>query len=61
MDGCKNWNGFNFEELKAKYCLVHKEDGMVDVKNKKTCIHEGCRTIPAFNIEIKTLYYMLIY
>ena len=53
MDGCKNWNGFNFEELKAKYCLVHKEDGMVDVKNKR-CIHEGCRTIPAFNIDGET-------
>ena len=51
-DGCKNWTGFNFERLKAKYCSVHKEDGMVDVKNKtKTCIHEGCRTIPAFNID----------
>ena len=56
-DGCKNWTGFNFEGLKAKYCSVHKEDGMINVKDKK-CIYEGCRKCPSFNNinEKKVLY-----
>lgn len=49
-DGCKNWTGFNFEGLKARYCSIHKEEGMVDVKNK-TCDYVGCRKQPAFNFE----------
>ena len=49
-DGCNNWTGYNFEGLKARYCSVHKKEGMVDVKSK-TCIHEGCRKRPTFNTE----------
>jgi len=49
-DGCNNWTGYNFEGLKARYCSVHKKEGMVNVKSK-TCIHEGCRKIPIFNTE----------
>jgi hypothetical protein len=56
-DGCNNWAGFNFEGLKAKYCSIHKEDGMENVKDRK-CVYEGCRKCPSFNYdnEKKTLY-----
>jgi hypothetical protein len=44
-------------EAKALYCALHKQEGMVDVKNK-TCIHEGCKKQPVFNVEgeAKALY-----
>ena len=39
---------YNYEnETKALYCSVHKEDGMVDVKNAK-CKHEGRKTQPRY-------------
>ena len=57
-EGCKTQPSFNIiGELKALYCSAHKQEGMVDVKNK-TCIHEGCKKQPVFNIdgETKALY-----
>jgi hypothetical protein len=49
-DGCKNWASFNYEGLKARYCMVHKEDGMINVKDKK-CDYDGCKTRPVYNCE----------
>ena len=48
--GCKTRPSFNLEGEKAKYCGLHKLEGMVDVISKR-CIHEGCRHGPSFNIE----------
>jgi len=48
-NGCNIIPVFNKEgETKALYCLTHKKDGMVDVKNK-ACLTEGCKKQPAFN------------
>jgi len=48
---CKKHPIYNIKGKKqALYCSEHKEDGMVDVKNKK-CKHEGCKTRPIYNIE----------
>ena len=33
----------------GRFCSEHKEEGMVDVKNK-TCEHLGCMKRPHFNI-----------
>ena len=35
-------------EKKGKFCYIHKEIDMVDVKNK-TCEHPGCETLPTYN------------
>jgi hypothetical protein len=52
--GCKTRPYYNLEgETKPIYCLQHKKEGMVDVKNK-TCIHEGCKKQPGFNIKDET-------
>jgi hypothetical protein len=49
-DNCKIKPVFNIEGHKALYCVNHKKEGMVNVKDK-TCIHEGCKTRPTYNIE----------
>ena len=55
-DGCKNWTGFNFEGLNAKYCSVHKLPSMVNVISR-LCFHEGCKKRPFFNYEgLKLMY-----
>jgi hypothetical protein len=53
---CKKQPSYNIEGEKALYCLTHKTDKMVDVKNKK-CIHPDCKKIPNFNIEGKKALY----
>jgi len=54
-EGCKSQSIYNYEgKMKASYCSVHKQDGMVDVKSRK-CAHEGCKTIPIFNYENQTM------
>jgi hypothetical protein len=51
---CKTRPHYNVEgEKKALYCVTHKLDGMIDVKNK-TCIHPNCKTRPVFNVEGQT-------
>jgi hypothetical protein len=55
---CKIRPNYNKEgETKALYCLKHKLNGMVDIKNK-TCIYPNCTIRPVFNIEgdTKALY-----
>jgi len=49
-DGCKTRPIFNFKGGKAMLCFAHKQDGMVDVKNKK-CAYENCKTLPIFNFK----------
>ncbi len=52
--GCKKQPNYNREgETKALYCGTHKQEGMIDVKNK-TCQHPGCRTQPTYNREGET-------
>ena len=56
--GCKVLPVYNTEgEIKGLYCVTHKLDGMVNVKDK-TCIHTGCKVRPNYNTEgeIKGLY-----
>jgi hypothetical protein len=34
------------------YCATHRENGMIDIKNKKCeFAAEGCTKIPVFNLE----------
>ena len=57
-NGCKKYSTYNVKgEKTAIYCLAHKLDGMVDVKNK-TCFHPGCKVRSSFNTkgETKALY-----
>ena len=50
-DNCKIRSSFNFEgEKQSKFCISHKENGMIDVKHK-TCEYSGCKTRPIFNYE----------
>ena len=50
-EGCKVRPSYNNEgEKKAVYCVTHKLEGMVNVKNK-TCINEGCNVRPCYNNE----------
>jgi len=49
---------FNFKsEIKAIYCVKHKKEGMVDIKNK-TCEEFNCKKQPVYNFinEKKGLY-----
>jgi hypothetical protein len=53
IDNCKKRPYFNYEyEKKALYCLTHKLNNMLNIKDKK-CIYEGCKTIPIYNYENK--------
>ena len=53
--GCKIRPAYNLEgEAKALYCVSHKLDGMVDIKNK-TCIHPNCKIQPAYNLKNETI------
>jgi hypothetical protein len=48
---CKKQSNYNFEGNKnALYCNSHKQEGMVDIKNKRCC-EEGCKTRPYYNFE----------
>ena len=48
---CKIRPSYNFEgNKKAIYCLAHKKNEMVDVRNKR-CFHEGCYYQPSYNFE----------
>jgi len=45
---------YNFEnERIAKFCFIHKEENMIDIKHK-TCKHENCKTRPCYNLENET-------
>ena len=46
--GCAKRPSFNREGEKARFCGDHKEDGMVNVKNKRC---EMCDKRPNFNME----------
>ena len=53
-NGCNTRPNYNFiSEPKALYCVVHKKDNMVDVKNKR-CIENGCNKQQSFNFIGKT-------
>ena len=47
---CGKTPNFNFKDLKPKYCLNCKEDGMLDIVNK-SCYFENCLIQPNFNYE----------
>jgi len=50
-EGCNTQPTYNVEgQKKGLYCLQHRREGMMDVKNK-SCIHEGCNTQPTYNVE----------
>ena len=46
--GCAKGPSFNVYGEKARFCMTHKEDGMVNVKNKRC---EMCTKQPSFNLE----------
>ncbi len=51
IDSCKKFPVFNYEgESIGKFCGKHKENIMVNVRDKK-CEKEGCKYIPSFNYE----------
>lgn len=41
--GCNKIPSFNFEGLKPKYCVEHKEDAMIATETKNMCIYENCK------------------
>ena len=48
-EGCKVFGSYNIDgEKKGLYCLIHKLDGMVNVK-RPSCIYEGCKKQPFYN------------
>ena len=50
-DNCTTYPVFNMlGTSKGIFCSKHKKEGMVNVKDK-TCIHEGCKIQPNYNIE----------
>ena len=49
-DGCNKRQSFDMEGGKGRFCVKHKEDGMVDVKNKR-CEHAECSSQPSFDME----------
>ena len=50
-EGCRKRPSYNLEgENCGLYCVSHKKQGMVDVKNKR-CQEDGCRKIPSYNLE----------
>ena len=58
-EGCNKQPHYNIPgESKGLFCGEHREEGMVDVKNKKCKFEEGCNKQPKFNIpgESKGLY-----
>ena len=47
---CKTRATYNIPgEKKALYCVMHKKEGMEDVKSKR-CIEKDCKKIPTYNI-----------
>jgi hypothetical protein len=51
---CKTIPVYNIEgETKGLYCVTHKLEGMVNVKDK-SCIYPNCKTRPNYNIEKET-------
>lgn len=55
-EDCEKTSIFNhFGEKRGKFCVKHKEPGMVDVKNvKKLCKFPECRTRASFNFPGQT-------
>jgi EsV-1-7 cysteine-rich motif len=50
QEGCNKHPNYNKQGGKPLYCVTHKLENMIDVKNKK-CIYQGCLKQPAFAIE----------
>ena len=59
-NGCQTRAIFGFEGGNAKYCFKHKDNGMIDVKNK-TCQYEGCKKRPSYGIEGKNAKYCIMH
>lgn len=50
-DGCSIWPVYNNEgEKGGVYCVMHKKEGMVNVRSKR-CAEDGCVTHPVYNFE----------
>jgi len=49
-NNCKVRAFFNFPDNQAKFCKLHKQEGMIDVLNKK-CEYNLCNKKPNFNYE----------
>ncbi len=50
-DNCQTQSSYNYDgQSKGLFCMAHKLDGMINVKNKK-CIHSNCNKYPNFNID----------
>ena len=47
---CKISASYNFEGISAKYCSLHKHEGMINVKSNK-CEFERCNKQPLYNKE----------
>ncbi len=49
-ENCNKRSSFGFEDGKALYCSIHKQENMIDICSKR-CKFDGCRRGPAFNVE----------
>ena len=52
--GCNKQSAYNYENEKPLYCGKHKNNNMIDVKNKK-CIEINCKIRPNYNFEGETI------
>jgi len=53
-ENCNKSARYNIVNTKAKYCSLHKLEGMVDVVHKK-CLYEGCKLYPSFNFSMESI------
>jgi hypothetical protein len=53
IDLCNTFASYNYKnEKKAIYCLKHKKENMIDVKNqKRKCLENNCNKIATFNFK----------
>ncbi len=53
QNGCKKRGLYNFLGADGRYCAEHRQEGMVNVANKK-CEHPDCSKIPNYNLPEET-------
>lgn len=56
---CKKQATYNDDgHKKGIYCKEHKFENMINVVSQ-VCVHDGCRRIPIYNIEVKKKDYIV--
>ena len=48
-ENCDRRSMYNFEGQKAKFCSLHREEGMINLNKFKPCSFENCKVRPNYN------------